>query len=152
MDVVSVLPTYIEVLFGRLPVEEGLPLEHLIPRAELDYSVASLHAIDGYLAELHANTAEIPEQQVINVATAVGAYIGEVIRRNAQSRQYEWLNHGEYFSKHPKTAGIFPFGPGTAALLAGDDGSMTLPINKVLRFIYEGPENNIHFYASSAVR
>jgi hypothetical protein len=43
---------------------------------------------------------------------------------------------------------IFPFSIGTRAILRGSGNNMTLPLNKVIRFIAEGEEHNIQFYVS----
>ena len=151
MDVVSVLPDFLDALFGRADVEEGLPLEMHIPRAKLDFSPDSLHALDGYLEHLHRVADTLPEPQITNIAMAAGAYLGEVIRRHSIDK-FSWQNHGDYFSSHPQSAALFPFVPGTSALLVRSSGGMTLPINKILRFIYDGPENNTHYYASLEIR
>ena len=146
-DFVPLIPDYLDVFFGRASVEQGLPLEEAIPRDQLDFSLDSLQLLDTYLEQVVPLYETLPNQQVINLALAAGVYLGEVIRRNAR-RRYTWLNYAQYFDAHPDSKGVFPYCPGTTALLASDAGAMTLPINKILRFLDEGPENTTHSYAS----
>ncbi len=71
-----------------------------------------------------------------------------MIRRRCAKR-YEWVPHALFALRAPKAAQVITLGYGTRALLMSDDGSVTLPVNKVLRFLDEGPENSVHFYASN---
>lgn len=149
-DVVSLIPAYLDVFLGHASVEYGLPMEDSIPRSKMDFTVNSLKQLDGYLQVLHDNREAISEQQITNIALAAGAYLGEVIRRNAH-RKYQWLNYQAYFQTQPEKQGLFPYCTGTSALLAASNTAMTLPINKVLRFIDEGPENSTDYYGGLEV-
>jgi hypothetical protein len=74
--------------------------------------------------------------------------VGEVIRRNAE-QEYHWLSYEDYMATKPEnTRSAIPFTFGTQFILAKDSG-MTLPINKVCRWLAEGPEHDLHFYASA---
>ena len=150
-DFISLLPDYLAVLLGKATIEYGLPLEAAIPREQLDFSIESLRALDVYLGQLAGAPESLPEEQVVNITLVAGAYLGEVIRRNAR-RSYQWLPYAEYFASRPKLAGLFPLCLGTTAVLATDSGAMTLPVNKISRFIQEGPENGTHYYASLEVK
>jgi hypothetical protein len=47
---------------------------------------------------------------------------------------------------------LIPYTLGTHALLVGtDSGNVTMPMNKVARFLEDGEENNVHFYASTDI-
>jgi hypothetical protein len=60
----------------------------------LDYSVASLEAIDEMLAEASAYVAELDEDVVTGLVQQVGCYVLEVARR-AYGGTYYWHPEGE---------------------------------------------------------
>ena len=41
-DIVSLIPTYLDVFFGKATVEYGLPSEGMLPRSEMDFTIESL--------------------------------------------------------------------------------------------------------------
>jgi hypothetical protein len=43
-------------------------------------------------------------------------------------------------------------GVGTGAVLVAATGAMTLPLNKIARYLGEGPENNTHVSVAAEVR
>lgn len=45
-----------------------------------------------------------------------------------------------------------PEGLGSAAVLADEGGRMTMPLNKIIRYLEEGPENNTLFYAEGELK
>jgi len=47
---------------------------------------------------------------------------------------------------------MVPEGVGTAAVLVAATGAMTMPLNKIARYIGEGPVNYTHFYVAAEVR
>lgn len=151
MDVAARLPDYVEVFLGNLSVEFGLPFEDAIPRDQLDFSLESLRAVDSFLEVARSRQASASDQQMVNLTLAAGAYVGEVIRKNS-SRAYRWLNYDQFFVDRPDLVGLFPKCLGTSAVLSYDPRGMTLPLNKVSRFLDEGPENSVHYYASCEVR
>lgn len=122
-------------------------------RAKLDYSIGSLKGVDDYLKYLHENR---PDQMGREWAKAIlwgGAYVGEVIRRNA-SREYNWVDFDEFIREYPDTTRLLGDRKelGICALLTAGGGGFTLPINKMIRFIHDGPEDSVWFYASCEVR
>lgn len=147
-DIVSMVPAFCNVLTGHDRVEGGLPFPEELEPQELDYSLESLHAIDRYLDHLHAHADEIEDQPYTNAVLAAGCYVGEVMRRLTGDR-YEWANYADYFPHHPGLSHI-PEAPGTAAVLVSPDGrSMRMPLNKVARYIADGPENSTHFFVAA---
>lgn len=149
-DIVSLVPVFCEVFLGESEVEGGLAFPDRIDRSALDYSLDSLHALDRYLDYLHAHAKWIEGQLYTNTILAAGCYLGEVIRRQAQV-EYNWVNYADYFSRRPKLAKLVPEGVGTGAVLVAATGAMTMPLNKIARYIGDGPENNTHFYAAAEV-
>jgi hypothetical protein len=149
-DIVSLVPDFCEVFLGAREVDGGLAFPKRIDRDGLDFSVRSLKAVDRYLDVLHERADRIEEQQYTNSVLAAGCYLGEVIREHATAR-YKWMNYADYFPRHPDLARMAPEGLGTGAVLVSKTG-MLMPINKIIRYIEEGPENSTHYFASCEVR
>jgi hypothetical protein len=147
-DIVSLVPAFCDALTGSGGVEGGLPFPKRLKQGGLDYSLDSLHALDRYLNHLHAHADEIEDQQYTNVVLAAGCYVGEVMRRLTGDK-YRWVNYADYFPHHPDLSHI-PEGPGTGAVLVSEDGeSMRMPLNKIARYIGEGPENSTHYFVAA---
>jgi hypothetical protein len=97
---------------------------------------------------LHRRRDELERQSWIRSVLRGGAYVGEVIRNNAK-RRYDWVDYDQYMPRHPDLRRLIPERTtATCAFLCTDTDVMTMPLNKIVRFIEEGPENNIHYYAS----
>ena len=126
--------------------------EHL-DRSKLDYSVESLKVVDEYLTYLHHNHSEEMGREWVKAVLWGGAYVGEVIRRHAP-REYNWVDFDEFISAYPDTVQLLGDQKqlGVCALLTPGGGGFTLPINKMLRFIHDGPEDSVWFYAACEVR
>ena len=150
-DIVSMVQGFCEAFAGRAAVAGGLPFPERIERKRLDLSLESLHAVDRYLDFLHEHMAEIEDQEYTNVVLAAGCYIGEVFRAVSPT-SYRWMNRDDYVRLRPRMAEMLPDGqPGTAAMLVADNGKMWLPLNKIARYIEEGPEHNTHFFVAAEI-
>ena len=149
-DVVSRIPDYLDVFLGIANIEGGLPLADHLDHAAFDFSLESLHALDAYLDRLHAASVARESDAYENVALAAGIYLGEVIRR-LSTAPFRWTNYDDYFADKPEKAEVFFACLGTVALLVTPGGRLTLPINRIVRYLEEGPENNTHYYASAEV-
>ena len=123
-----------------------------LKRDTLDYSVASLNSVDEYLQYLHEQQPDESREWVHAVLWG-GAYVGEVIRRSA-SRQYDWVDFYAFIREYPGTTELLGNQKELAfcALLTAGGGGFTLPINKMIKFIHNGPEDSVHFYAACEVR
>jgi hypothetical protein len=150
-DIVSVIPDYLDVFLGVARIEGGLPLSQHLDHTAFDFTLESLHILDTYLDRLHAASASFDPDAYTNVVLAAGIYLGEVIRR-LSTAQFQWTNYDDYLVDQPEKAAILVECLGTAALLVTARGRVTLPINKIARYIEEGPENNTHYYASAELR
>jgi hypothetical protein len=151
-DIVSLVPEFCAAFLRESDFEAGgLAYPARIDVNGLDYSLESLHLVDRYLELVRQGRANLPQQTYTNTVLAAGCYLGETIRRNAP-RKYTWTNYADYFPHHPKLMAMVSEGLGSSAVLVSDSGAMTMPINKIIRFLEEGPENNTHFYASAEVR
>lgn len=126
MDIVADIPLISHILTGRGNFSDGgLPLAQQLPSSQLDFSVQSLHALDRYLAAVHAQKHSLEEKPHSNLVVGAGAYIGEVLRRNA-NKTWDWINYADYFSTRPANADI-PENINSCAMLVGS-GFVVLPM------------------------
>jgi hypothetical protein len=140
------------ILVGQIQGEGEIAFPDKLDRTALDFSLPSLKVLDTYLDVLHRRHRRIKHNEGGITLLRAGAYLGEVIRRNAQ-REYNWVDYDEYMPRHPKLKQLIPErNAATCAFLCSEDGAMTMPLNKIGRYIEEGPENNTHYYASVECR
>jgi len=120
-----------------------------LERSKLDLSLDSLSSVDNWLDVLYQAKVDPNSEEASESIIWAGAYVGEVIRANAK-RSYTWMRYEDFMVTQPNNVrAMFPYSFGSQFLLVRGSGGMTLPINKVGRFLDEGPENNVHFYASA---
>lgn len=134
----------------------GIPSPGKLDASKLDYSIESLKAVDAYLQPLYESSNTLDQNQVTNLIVWGGCYVGESIKKHS-SKGFKWMNYHDYMAQSPQAkkleeSGLLSYGPGTSIILVSSTGAMTLPLNKIARFIYEGPENNIHFYATGELK
>ena len=148
-DIVSMVPAFCDALTGAGSVHGGLPFTEKCNQAAMDYGLASLKILDRYLDYLHEHADDIEDQQFTNVVLAAGCYVGEIMRRLTADK-YEWVNFDDYLALRPDLAEVLPEGVATSALLSSPDGNdMRLPLNKIARYISEGPENSVHYFVAA---
>ncbi len=135
------------MFLGRLPVEEDIPFAESLDRSALDGSIDSLKVVDDYLAFVQANLEHLTESEYNNLVLRCGGYMGECIRMTWPA-SYDWIDYDDYMPSHPQMQNLLPERAlGTCALLVRKPDGMILPLNKVLRFLHEGPENSVHYFA-----
>ena len=123
----------------------ALPKE--LPRHLLDGSLDSLHVVDAYLAKVHRQRRSISEIEWETTVLWGGAYVGEVIRHQREG-DFQWMDFNEYMPSHPELKTLIPERTvATCAFLVGPRQAMSMPLNKVARFIEDGAENSVHFFA-----
>src|SRR5580700_10141972 len=85
---------FAEAFLGNMTGEGDIPFRNKIDTSNLDYSLNSLHLVDRYLKFVykHPTYSDLEHQ---NMVVWGGAYVGEVIRRNAV-REYHWVHYDEY--------------------------------------------------------
>jgi len=127
---------------------EVLFAEHL-DRSKLDMSLASLHAVDEWLNVLLREKVDPNSEDSAETLVWAGAYVGEVIRA-CSARNYTWKRYEDYMSGQAESLRkLIPYTFGSQFVLASSSTkAMTLPLNKVVRYLAEGSENEIYFYAS----
>ena len=100
-DIAADIPQLCHILLGHGQFHHGgLPLQEQLPVAQLDYSVQSLRVLDAYLTAAHAVSGGLEHGTLSNLSLAGGAYLGEVVRRNAGG-YWTWTNYEDFFSKRP---------------------------------------------------
>jgi hypothetical protein len=131
------------------------PMAHsgLLKRDKLDYTVASLETVDKYLKYLHEHWRGQTGGEWDRAVLWGGAYVGEVIRRSAP-RPYDWVAFDVFIRAFPTTTELLGSEKTLAvcALLTPGGAAFTLPIAKTLKFVVNGPEDSVHFYAFCEVR
>lgn len=124
-----------------------------LDRDRLDYSLASLKLVDAYLTSLHEDRPAQSPRQLNATVLRTGAYVGEAIRRGAR-RTYGWADFHDFTTAFPETVPLLgeESDLGVCAVLATQAGGFTLPVNKVLKFLRNGPEDSVAFYAATECR
>jgi hypothetical protein len=152
-NVNNIFAEFAACFVGELNGDGEIVHPERLDRQKLDYSLPSLRVVDEYLKYLHTNHPEQMGGEWVNAVLWGGAYVGEVIRRNAP-REYDWVDFDDFIREYPDTCRLLGEEKqlGFCALLTPGGGAFTLPINKMLRFIHDGPENSVHFYAACEVR
>ena len=122
-----------------------------LDRGKLDFGLESLHEIDRYLTFLHDNEQEVSGISLLSTIWTIALYVGEVIRRQAPERQYEWVNIGAELVPAGFTT-IKQAGIGTSRALRAKDGEMCMPSLAVLRIILRGAKaRSVDSYARGAL-
>lgn len=150
-DYASYCPDFAGYFIAKKNGSEKIAFSEKLDNKKLDYSFESLKIIDSYLEYLHKIKDKINNHEEMNTIVWGGCYIGEVIKKHSE-KKFRWQNYHSYVANNPKLKEIISYGPGSIVLLVDDRGAMTMPLNKVGRFLHEGPENNIHFYASGELK
>jgi hypothetical protein len=134
---------------GKIRGDHEVLFADKLDRSKLDLSLASLHAVDAWLKVLLAAKVDPDSQAAAETLVWAGAYVGEVIRA-CSTRSFTWMRYDEYMAdQEAKVRDMIPHTFGTQFMLASrTTKAMTLPLNKVVRFLAEGPENNLHYYAA----
>ena len=133
---------------GRIKGDHDVLLVKQLDRTKLDLTVGSLHAVDSWLGQLRDAGVRADNELAGESVIWAGAYVGEVLRRCAK-RDYAWMHYDEYMAgQQDSLRTVFPMTFSTQFLLVSGKG-FTLPINKVVRYLEEGPENSVHFYVAA---
>jgi hypothetical protein len=137
-----------DLFAGRLAADTDVLAADELDRGKLDFSLESLKVVDAWLAGLHEGGVDPNTEEAAETIIWTGAYVGEVIRRNPK-QPYRWQRYEDYIADKPENIRrAIPHTFGTQLVLVNDSG-MTLPINKVCRWLAEGPEHSLHFYAAA---
>lgn len=134
--VTSCLQAVRQLLSSELATTTDIALPRHLDAKTLDFSLDSLHEIDCYLNLLHDNEEQIVGQPLLSTIWTIATYLGEVIRRAAPEKKYEWVTIGEESvpaGDSTKHAGI-----GAVRALRSVGGDMSMPSRAVLQIILRG--------------
>jgi hypothetical protein len=131
-------------MFSMDLAEDSTPGRELLDPSRLDYSVESLELVDDYLEQMRQRQLEV--EAYMKVVLRTGSYVGEVIRRNAQGKEYHWLDYRGAVSISPM---VKDFGEslGTAAVLWDGASGLSFPVGKIVKFLENGREDSVKFFA-----
>ena len=116
-------------------------------RDALDLTLESLKHVDKYLTHVHRNREQITAELWHSTVLYDGAYVGEVIRHETDGF-YRWIDYDDYIPLHPDLQSLIPErDTATCAFLVADNDCMSMPLNKIARYIDEGDEHSVHFFA-----
>ncbi len=128
--------------------DDPTPGTELLDAARLDFTVESLGLVDDYLDEMRTRHLDESGDDYYKLVLRCGAYVGEVIRRNAEGRTYHWV---DYKGAVRINESIADFGEslGGAAVLWNGEGGLTFPLAKVQKFLDNGREDSVRFFAQA---
>ena len=109
----------------------------------LDFSIESLRHIDEYLEHLRADPPE--GHDFLRVVLRTGAYVGEVMRKQRRNK-YHWITFDEA-AKHSDFVRGLERSIASAAMLWYDNGSVSFPLGKVCKYLQNGSEDSVYFFA-----
>lgn len=123
-----------------------------LDRDKLDLSHASLKLVDTYLSYVHRHNDQLDDEEWNSTVLYGGAYVGEVIRSETDNH-YRWIDYNDYMQERPDSQKMIPErSTPTCAFIVDDLGRMSMPLNKIARFIDEGEENSVHFFAHCDIK
>lgn len=138
-----------EFFSGKIRGDHDVLFAKRLARDKLDLSVDSVRAVDEWVDVLRTHKVTSDSAEAAESLVWAGAYVGEVIRACAKKR-YTWMRYADYMSDQPQNLrNLIPYTFGSQFMLVAATSGMTMPLNKVVRALEEGPENNLHFYVSA---
>ena len=117
---------------------------------ELNFSYDSLKIVDQYLLEVRKTDLDkLSNEQFARIVVRAGAYVGETIKRNDKSKQWNWVNfenaqkiNSKFYNDSEKSLSY--------ATVLTDGQQFTFPLNKVIKFLNNGEEDSLYLYAVSS--
>ena len=146
-EIDDIFNEFARAFVGTISSDREIAFPRKLPRERLDGSLSSLHLVDKYLNYVHRNRKKVTEDEWYATVLWCGAYVGEVIR-HAREGEFRWIDYNDYIKDHPDLTSLIPQRTvATCGLLLNSRGGMSMPLNKVARFIEDGPENSVQFFA-----
>jgi hypothetical protein len=139
------------LLDGAGPTPDDILLPECLDRSRLDFSVESLHVIDEYLSVVHEYEQNSVGSSLLTTIWVASLYVGEIIRREATHRRYQWITIGD---EAPSSGGTTTsqMDLGSLRALRAQDGDLCLPSRAVLRVILRGEKaRSVHSFACGAI-
>jgi len=115
----------------------------LLNEGKLDFSVESLKHLDEYLEAIHV--APPNQEDLVGVVLRSGEYVGEVIRKHSPSK-INWVTFKEA-AKYSDYVKELDYSLGTAGILWVNSKTMCFPLGKICKFLENGNEDSVYFFA-----
>jgi len=132
----------------EMMTDDPTPGIELLDTTRLDFSIESLGPVDDYLDAMRLQT--LDDDAAFKLVLRCGAYVGEVILRNAtaKGKMCHWLDYKEALKVNKD---IMDFGEslGTVAILWDGNSGLSFPLGKVLKFLENGREDSVQFFAKA---
>jgi hypothetical protein len=132
------------------PTPDDIVLPERLDRAKLDFTIESLHVVDEYLNVVHEHEQNSVGSSLLTTIWVMSLYIGEIIRRAASTRHYQWVTIGD---ESPASGGTTTHVDlGSLKALRARDGELCLPSRSVLRVILRGCKaRSVYSFACGAI-
>ena len=124
------------------------PGTELLDPSRLDFTVESLGFVDDYLEQIRGRKLDEDSDDYYKLVLRCGAYVGEVILRNAKGKTYHWLDYKGAL-KISKIVADFGESLGSMAVLWDSASGLTFPLAKVQKFLDNGREDSVQFFAKA---
>jgi hypothetical protein len=127
---------------------------------QLDFSVESLRHVDNYLEKIYFRTEsqlgffaklfakKFSDNDLWYIISSTGFYTGEVVRK-CSLPDHHWFRFKDWISAHPSHIELLGSEPGmgTMFILGNDKGDMCLPLSKSGKFLENGREDSVYYFA-----
>ena len=128
----------------ELVSDDPTPGAELLDASRLDFTVESLAFVDDYLDQMRQR--QLEDEAYGKLVLRCGAYVGEVVLRNTKGKTYHWLDYKGAL-KINKSIAAFGESLGGAAVLWDSATGLTFPLAKVQKFLDNGREDSVQFFA-----
>jgi hypothetical protein len=146
----DVFNEFARAFVGSIEDDREIAFPDQLSRDQLDGSLDSLHHVDRYLDYVHAHRDELTDSEWHTTVLRAGAYVGEVVRHEAPDGIVNWIDYNDYMPTQPKLHALIPERTvATCAFTVMTSGFMSMPLNKIARYIDEGSEHSVHFFATA---
>ncbi|MEL7500771.1 MAG: hypothetical protein AAFN77_24475 [Planctomycetota bacterium] len=131
-------------MFVNYP-ENPTPGHHLVDKSRLDFTPDSLSYLDDHIEEMRSQKLSDDQWNVFILRS--GAYVGEMIRRMSQpDTNWQWMSYEQASLVSDMVRQADKNISTVAVLWDGADG-LIFPLGKITKFIENGREDSVHFYA-----
>lgn len=113
----------------------------------LDYSIDSLRHVNEFLDQIRRDQGI--EEAWPDVVVRVGAYLGEVIRRNSTKHAWCWIDYDAAHFLDPTAVEVFGKVIGTTAVLYSGAREFALPLEQVARYLRNGYREDLVRFAQT---
>ncbi|MBK9564134.1 MAG: hypothetical protein IPO37_02705 [Saprospiraceae bacterium] len=122
-----------------------------LDRSKLDYSIDSLDHVNAFLESVRLQRNSIPEKKFNPLVLRIGAYVGEVIRKNSKTKKIIWVSFEKAASQSQLIKSLGENISTIAILQVEGEDDFSFPLGKVLKYLEFGEAENLKFFAQSII-